>query len=182
MIHEFLGVRPSFDDSNFIAPSADVIGDVRLGRGASVWFNATVRGDVNWIRIGAGTNVQDNCVVHVTNRTAPTTIGEGVTLGHGAIVHGCTIGDNVLVGMGAIVLDHARIGRDVVIGAQALLTQGIEIPPRSLVLGSPARRIRELTDEEVAKIRVYAQHYLRYSAIYRGVETPATNPFYDPIS
>jgi len=179
MIHEFLGVHPAYDDSNFIAPSADVIGDVTLGQGASVWFNATVRGDVNWIRIGAASNIQDNCVVHVTHRTAPTTIGEGVTVGHGAIVHGCTVRDNVLVGMGAILLDHCDVGRDTIVGAKALVTQGMKIPPRSLVLGAPARVVRELSAEEIDRIGRYSENYLKYSAVYRGVEKPDRNPFYE---
>ncbi len=178
MIRSFLGVTPVFDDTNFIAPSAEVIGDVTLGEGASIWFNATVRGDVNWIRIGAASNIQDNAVVHVTKGVAPTRIGEGVTVGHSAVVHGCTVEDNVLVGMGAVLLDHCVIGRDSIVGARALVTQGTHIPPRSLVLGSPARVVRALTDEEVEQIRTYARNYLQYSAIYRGVEQPETNPFY----
>jgi len=178
MIRPFLQAIPVADASNFIAPSAEVIGDVTLGKGASVWFNATVRGDVNRIRIGAETNIQDNAVVHVTKGTAPTVIGAGVTVGHGAVVHGCTIEDNVLVGMGAVLLDHCVIGRDSIVGARALVTQGTKIPPRSLVLGSPARVVRELTDEEVVRIGAYAKNYLEYSAIYRAEVQPDRNPFY----
>ena len=180
MLHDFLGRSPAVDDSNFVAPSADVIGDVKLGSESSVWFNATVRGDVNWIRIGARSNVQDGCVIHVTNATGPTTIGAEVTLGHGAIVHGCEVADRVLEGMGAVVLDGARIGSDVLIGARSLVTKGTVIPERSLVLGSPARVVRSLTDEEVAAVRGYADHYVRYSRIYLGIDEPTTNPFYDP--
>lgn len=179
MLHEFLGRSPVVDDSNFVADSADVIGDVALGPESSVWFNATVRGDVNWIRIGARSNVQDGCVVHVTNGTAPTTIGDDVTLGHGAIVHGCTIGDGVLVGMGAVVLDDAEIGAGSLIGARALVTKGTKVPPGSLVLGSPARVVRELTDQEIRGVRGYADHYVRYSRIYLGLDQPEENPFYD---
>lgn len=179
MIRPFLDAIPLFDDTNFIAPSAEVIGDVTLGENASIWFNATVRGDVNWIRIGPASNVQDNAVVHVTNRVAPTDIGAGVTIGHSAIVHGCTIEDNVLVGMGAIILDHAVIGRDSIVGARALVTARTQIPPRSLVLGAPAKVVRSLTDEEVASIRTYAENYQHYSRIYRGVEVPERNPFYE---
>jgi len=178
MIRPFIHTHPVYDDSNFIAPSADIIGDVRLGPGASIWFNATVRGDVNWIRIGEASNIQDNAVVHVTNGTAPTRIGDRVTVGHSAVVHGCTIEDNVLIGMGAILLDHAVIGRDSIVGARALVTTGTRVPPRSLVLGSPAKVVRTLTDEEVETIGRYAANYLRYSAIYRGEEQPDTNPFY----
>ncbi|QXD15969.1 gamma carbonic anhydrase family protein [Rhodocaloribacter litoris] len=179
MVRAFLGVTPVYDETNYIAPSAEVIGDVTLGKGASVWFNATVRGDVNWIRIGAASNIQDNAVVHVTKGVAPTDIGEGVTVGHSAVVHGCTVEDNVLVGMGAVLLDHCVIGRDSIVGARALVTQGTRIPPRSLVLGSPARVVRELTDEEVEQIRTFARNYLHYSAIYRGEARPETNPFYE---
>jgi len=179
MTHPFIDASPQFDDSNFIAPSADVIGDVTLGAGASVWFHATIRGDVHWIRIGAASNVQDNAVVHVSKGTAPTTIGDGVTIGHGAIVHGCTIGDNVLIGMGAIVMDHAEIGAGSIVGAGALVTAGTIVPPGSLVLGRPAKVKRALGEEEVADIAVYARNYLRYSAIYRGAEQPGANPFYE---
>ena len=178
MILPFLDAYPAFDDSNYIAPTAAVIGDVTLGRYASIWHNVTVRADVNWIRIGERTNIQDNSVIHVTNRTAPTLIGNGVTVGHSVVLHGCQVEDNVLVGIGAVVLDHAVIGRDSIVGARTLVTKRIKIPPRSLVLGSPARVVRPLSEEEVASIRRYAEHYLRYSAIYRGEEKPKKNPFY----
>lgn len=179
MIHDFLGVTPRRDETNFIAPSADVIGDVTLGREASIWFGAVVRGDVNWIEIGAGSNVQDNATVHVTNGTAPTRIGRHVTVGHNAVVHGCNVQDRVLVGMNAVVMDHAVIGHDSIVGAGALVTARTEVPPHSLVLGSPARVVRRLTDAEVESVQVYAEHYLHYSRIYRGEETPARNPFYE---
>ncbi len=179
MIQSFLGVEPTYDDTNFIAETAVVIGDVTLGPEASVWHHVTIRGDVNWIRIGRASNVQDNTVVHVTHGTAPTDIGDYVTIGHGAIVHGCTIEDNVLIGMGATVMDHAVIGRNSIVGARALVTQRTEVPPRSLVLGHPAKVVRELTDEEVATIRPYADNYVRYRAIHRGDETPAKNPYYE---
>ncbi|MGI9174443.1 MAG: gamma carbonic anhydrase family protein [Rhodothermales bacterium] len=178
MIHPFLDAHPQHDESNFIAPSADVIGDVRLGQGASVWFNATVRGDVNWIEIGEASNVQDGAVVHVTGGTSPTRIGARVTVGHSAVVHGCTIEDDVLVGMGAVILDDAVIGKESIVGARALVTGRVQIPPRSLVLGTPANVVRTLTDEEVERIGRYAERYLQLSAIYRGVETPEQNPFY----
>lgn len=178
MIQDFLGASPRFDESNFIADSASVIGDVTLGAGSSIWFNATVRGDVNWIRIGSETSIQDNAVVHVTNRTAPTTIGNRVTVGHSAVVHGCTVHDRVLIGIGSIILDFAEIGSDSIVGAGALITSGIKIPERSLVLGSPARVVRELTDEEVATVSRYADNYARYTRIYLGKERPERNPFY----
>ncbi len=178
MIESFLGTEPQFNDSNFIAETAVVIGDVALGPGASIWHNVTIRGDVNWIRIGKASNVQDNTVIHVTHGTAPTDIGDHVTIGHGAIIHGCTIENNVLIGMGATVMDHAVIGESSIVGAQALVTQRTEVPPRSLVLGQPAEVVRELSEDEVSTIGDYAENYLRYSAIYRGAETPDTNPFY----
>lgn len=179
MTRPFLDAYPLFDDTNFIAPSAEVIGDVALGARASVWFNATIRGDVNWIRIGDESNVQDNAVVHVTNRTAPTSIGAGVTVGHSAVVHGCTIQDHVLIGIGTVILDHAIVGSDSIVGARALITGRMEIPPRSLVLGAPAKVVRPLSDEEVASIRTYAANYVRYRAIYLGDEVPEKNPFYE---
>lgn len=177
-VQTFLGVRPTFDDSNYIAPTAVLIGDVVLGHGASVWHHATIRGDVNWIRVGERSNIQDNSVVHVTHGSAPTRIGSDVTVGHRAIIHGCTIEDHVLIGMGAIVMDHAVVGRDSIVGAGALVTTGTIIPPRSMALGVPARVVRTLNDEEVATIGEYAANYVRYSAIYLGVERPAQNPFY----
>jgi carbonic anhydrase/acetyltransferase-like protein (isoleucine patch superfamily) len=179
MIRSFLGVTPELAGSNFVADSADVIGDVCIGLHSSVWFNVTIRGDVNWIRIGDRSNIQDNCCIHVTHKSAPTSIGNEVTVGHGAIIHGCTIRDRVLVGMGAIVLDHADIGSDSIIGAGSLVTSRTVIPPRSMVLGSPAKVVRSLTEEEVASIRYFANNYVDYSAIYLGVSTPAENPYYD---
>lgn len=179
MVRSFLGCEPDYDETNYIADTAVVIGDVTLGEHVSIWHHCTVRGDVNWIRIGEETNVQDNTVIHVTHGTAPTDIGARVTIGHGAIVHGCTIEDEVLIGMGATVLDHAVIGRHSIVGAQALVTKETEVPPRSLVLGQPAEVVRKLTEEEVASIREGAANYVRYSAVHDGREQPATNPWYD---
>ncbi|HYE59217.1 MAG TPA: gamma carbonic anhydrase family protein, partial [Rhodothermales bacterium] len=169
MLHPFIGRAPVFDETVWIAPSADVIGDVVFGPECSVWFQAVVRGDVNYVRLGARTNVQDGAVLHVTNRTAPLVIGDDVTIGHGAIVHGCTVRDRVLVGMGAVVMDHAVIGEDTILGARTLVTQGVEIPPRSLVIGAPAKVVRSLTDDEVATVRRFASNYVRYSRIMLGV-------------
>lgn len=178
MIKPFLGTTPQYDNSNYIAETAVVIGDVTLGAQASIWHHCTVRGDVNWIRIGKASNVQDNTVVHVTHGSAPTDIGAYVTIGHGAIIHGCTIDDTVLIGMGATVMDHAHIGTHSIVGAGALVTKDTTVPPRSLVLGQPATVVRELTDEEVDTIRPYANNYVRYSAIHDGRETPDENPYY----
>jgi len=178
MIKSFLDVEPTYDDTNYIADTAVLVGDVTLGRNASIWHQCTLRGDVNWIRVGANTNVQDNTVVHVTHGTAPTDIGAGVTIGHGAIVHGCTVEDDVLVGMGATILDRAVIGRHSIVGARALVTKGTNIPPRSLVLGQPAEVVREVTDEEVSGIEEGANNYLQYSAVHAGAEMPPENPWY----
>lgn len=180
MIESYLGVHPEYDSSTFIAESAAVIGDVRLGRQSSVWYNAVIRGDVNWIRIGAQSNVQDGAVVHVTHGTAPTRIGDLVTIGHSAVVHGCTIEDACLIGIGAVILDHAVIGEGSLVGARALVTGRTVIPPRSLVMGSPARVVRELRDEEVASVRENGMNYVRYRGIVLGEESPETNPFYSP--
>lgn len=180
MIRSFLDQEPDYDDSNYIAETAVVIGDVTLGEQASIWHHCTLRGDVNWIRIGPETNIQDNTVVHVTHGTAPTEVGTRVTIGHSAVIHGCTIDDEVLIGMGATVLDHAEIGRHSIVGAQALVTKNTEIPPRSLVLGQPAEVVRELTDDEVRAIQEGADNYVRYAAVHDGRETPSENPWYNP--
>lgn len=168
MLHPFKGIVPTVDRTVFLAPSADVIGDVVLGAYCSVWFNATIRGDVNRIRIGSETNIQDNAVVHVTGITGPATIGNRVTIGHGAIVHGCTVEDRVLIGMGSIILDQAVIGTGSIVGAGALVTSRTVVPPGSLVYGNPARVIRPLTDAERASIEVFADKYLQNIIAYRG--------------
>ena len=179
MIESFLGTHPILDESNFVAENAILVGDVTLGRDTSIWFGAVVRGDVNWIHIGGGSNVQDHAVVHVTHRTAPTKIGSFVSIAHQAVVHGCTIADRVLLGIGCIVLDHAEIGSDTIVGAGAVITPRTIIPPRSLVMGVPARVVRTLDDDEVESIRRNAENYVMYSRIYRGLELPSENPFYD---
>jgi carbonic anhydrase/acetyltransferase-like protein (isoleucine patch superfamily) len=136
-------------DTAFIAPGAVVLGDVTVGEDVGIWYNATVRGDRGSIVIGKGSNVQDNAVVHMDDNF-PVTIGENVTIGHGAIVHGCTIGDNCLVGMGAIIMNGAHIGANCIVGAGALVTQGTEVPDNSLILGNPAKIKRAVTEEEIA--------------------------------
>lgn len=153
-------------DSAFIANTATVVGDVHIGEGASVWFGAVVRGDVGAIEIGKGSNVQDGSVLHVP-WGGSIAIGEDVTVGHRAVVHGCAIGNRVLVGMGAIIMDGARIGDDSIVGAAALVTEGMEIPPRSLVLGIPAKVKRQLTDEEVYGLAEHAREYARLAEEYR---------------
>ena len=146
--------------------SAQVIGDVTIGAESSVWMNVVIRGDVNQIRIGARSNVQDLTMVHVMRGTHPTVIGDEVTIGHAAVVHGCAIEDRVLIGMGAILLNGVKVGHDSVIAAGSLLTEGTEVPPRSLVMGRPAKVKRALTDEEVAEIKWYADSYVAYRLEY----------------
>ena len=143
---------------------------------ASIWFGASLRGDVHWIHVGASSNVQDNATVHVSRGTHPCWIGTGVTIGHNAVVHGCTVEDDVLIGMGAVVLDGAVVGAGSLVGAGALVTGGTRIPPRSLVLGSPARVVRPLTEAEVERNRANAAHYVHMARMYRGVETPEATP------
>jgi len=143
----------------FIAKSADVVGKVKLGNFISVWFQVVLRGDVDSITIGDRTNIQDGSVVHVA-AGYPTIIGEGVSIGHKAIIHGCEIGDNVLVGMGAIILNGAQIGENSIVGAGSLVTQGKVFPPNSLIMGSPAKVVRELKPEEIQSIRDNAEEYL----------------------
>jgi carbonic anhydrase/acetyltransferase-like protein (isoleucine patch superfamily) len=178
MIYAFLDSNPVFNESNFIAPSADIIGDVTLGEEASVWFNTTIRGDVNWISIGRRSNVQDNCCIHVTNQTCPTEIGDEVTIGHGAVIHGCTIRDRVLIGMNAVVLDKAIIEEDVIIAAGSLVPPGKTMPSGHLCMGSPCKPVRPLTSEEIASIRQYSDNYVKYSRAYMQKDSYTTNPFY----
>ncbi|MGI3777564.1 MAG: gamma carbonic anhydrase family protein [Janthinobacterium lividum] len=143
----------------WVAPGAHVIGQVRLGADVGVWFGAVLRGDNAAIEVGARTNIQENAVLHVDPGT-PLSIGEGVTVGHGAIVHGCTVGNNVLVGMGAVVMNRAVIGADSLVAAAAVVTEGKMFPPGSLIVGSPARVVRALTETEIAGLRRSAAHYV----------------------
>jgi carbonic anhydrase/acetyltransferase-like protein (isoleucine patch superfamily) len=158
MIHSFEGKAPRIHQSAFVAWNAEVEGDVELAEGASVWYGATLRGDVASIRIGARSNVQDGAVIHVDDG-APCVLGDEVTVGHGAVVHACTVGDRCLVGMGAVILDRAEIGEESIVGAGALVTQGKKFPPRSMILGSPAKVARELTAEEAAGLGAHAKGY-----------------------
>ena len=145
-----------------------VTGDVELGPESSLWFGTVVRGDVNTVRIGARTNVQDGTVIHVTTRTHPTVIGDDVTIGHRAVLHGCTVHDRCLIGIGAIVLDGAVVGPDAMVGAGALVPPGAVVPPGTLVMGQPARPRRPLTPEEIAFLRTSAANYVSYAARYRA--------------
>ena len=160
MIYKLNENKPQFpDDGDFwVAPDANVIGKIRLNTGASVWFGATLRGDNEWIDIGAGSNVQENSVLH-TDIGFPLTIGHNCTIGHKAILHGCTIGDQSLIGMGAIVLNGAQIGRNCLIGAGALITEGKIIPDNSLVVGAPGKVVRSLTEAEIEGLLASATGY-----------------------
>lgn len=147
----------------FVAPSASVTGNVSLGEESSIWHNVTLRGDLAPVLIGRGSNVQDGSVLHVAH-DLPCVLGQDVTVGHGAIVHGCKVADRCLIGMGSIILNGAEIGEESIVGAGALVTEGKKIPPRSLVLGNPAKIVRQVRDEEVEKIIASAAHYRRLAA------------------
>jgi carbonic anhydrase/acetyltransferase-like protein (isoleucine patch superfamily) len=161
-------------DEFFVAPSAAVIGRVHLGRDASVWFSAVLRGDGNEIRLGDRSNVQDNAVIHVDS-DAPATVGHDVTIGHSAVVHGCTVGNFALIGIGATILSHAKIGNYCLVGAGALITERKEFEDGSLILGAPARRIRSLTDQERRMLEQSAEHYVANGRRYRR-ELAAAKP------
>lgn len=158
MIKKFEGIEPQIEESVFVAESADIIGRVKIGKGSSIWYNTVLRGDENSIIIGENTNIQDGTIVHV-GWDRDTIIGNNVTVGHKAIIHGCKIGEYSLVGMGSIVLDGAEIGEYTMIGAGSLVTKK-KFPPGVLLLGSPAKVIRELTDEEKNSLKTSAQHYV----------------------
>ena len=166
MIRPHRGRLPRVDPTAFIDDSAQVIGDVEIGEESSVWMAVVIRGDVNSIRIGRRTNLQDGTIVHVMTRTHQTTIGDNVTVGHGAIVHGCTIEDRCLIGMGAILLNGSHVGTGSIVAAGSLLVEGMQVPPRSLVMGSPGKVKRTLTDAEVADIQGYADRYVGYRLDY----------------
>jgi carbonic anhydrase/acetyltransferase-like protein (isoleucine patch superfamily) len=158
-LDKFLRKKPKLGQGVYIAKTAVVIGEVALGAHSSVWYGAVLRGDINRIVVGHHTNIQDNAVLHLAD-DFPCLVGNWATIGHGAIVHACTVGDEVLVGMGAVILDGAVIGKQSIIGAKALVTQEMEIPPGSLVLGAPAKVARQLTKKERAKLKWWAQKYV----------------------
>jgi carbonic anhydrase/acetyltransferase-like protein (isoleucine patch superfamily) len=166
MIRPYKGITPKLGERVYVDESAQVIGDVELGDHASVWMNAVVRGDVHSIRIGPYSNVQDNCVVHVFKALHPTVIADHVTIGHSATIHGCRIDSYCLIGMGATILNGAQVGEDTIIAAGTLVPEGMVIPPRSLVMGLPAKFKRQLTDEERESIRRYAANYFDYKESY----------------
>ncbi|MBZ2199306.1 gamma carbonic anhydrase family protein [Occultella gossypii] len=163
----FDGVHPEIDPTAFVAPTATLIGDVRVGARTGVFYGAVVRGDLAPIRVGAGTNLQDNVVVHA-DPDFPATIGDGVTVGHGAVVHGCTVADGCLIGMSATVMNGAVIGAGSLVAAGALVLEGTQVPPHSLVAGVPAKVRRELTDDEIAGLAESASRYVEISRRHRG--------------
>jgi len=168
MIRPFRGTHPQVSATAFIEESAQVIGDVHIGEHSSVWFNAVVRGDVFYIRIGDRTNIQDGTVIHVSNGTHATILEDEVTVGHNVTLHGCYIERGSLIGIGSIVMDGVRVGAQSLVAAGSLLSPGTQIPPRSLVMGAPARVKRPLTDEEVAGLSHFWQNYIEYTRVYKG--------------
>lgn len=166
-IYALDGVAPELDDDCWIAPDANVIGNVRVAQGVSVWFGATIRGDNEPITLGDGCNIQENSVLH-TDPGYPLHVGAGVTVGHKAMLHGCTIHDGALIGMGAIILNGAVIGKNALIGAGAMITEGKKIPEGALVMGSPGRVVRQLDEKALAGMRRNADHYVENMRRYRG--------------
>jgi carbonic anhydrase/acetyltransferase-like protein (isoleucine patch superfamily) len=168
MIRGFGGKRPVIDPTAYVADTATVVGDVAVGPRSSIWFGTVVRGDVFHVHIGAETSIQDNTVIHVTHDRYATSVGNRVTVGHGVILHGCTVHDLVIVGMGAIILDQAEVGERCIVGAGALVTPGTKIPPGHLVVGAPARVKRPLTEDELAWLESSAEHYVQLTEKYRS--------------
>ena len=164
------GKWPRIAPTAFIAPSAVIVGDVEIGEEASIWFGVVIRGDTEAVRIGARSNIQDNCAIHVTQGTHPTILEEEVTLGHGAIVHGATVRRGALIGIRATVMDGADVGESAFIGAGALVTPRTIVPPRTLWLGAPAKKVRELSEAEVADLRHYHLNYLGYKEEYFKID------------
>ena len=170
MIKSFQNLSPKIHETAFVAENAIIIGDVEIGAESSVWFGSVLRGDVNFIRIGARTNVQDGCVIHVSSKTHLTVLEDEVTLGHRVTLHGCYVETGCLIGIGAIVLDGARVGRNSLVGAGSLVTPNTRIPPGSLVMGSPAKVKRVLTDEEIYNLPPFWQNYTALAKIYKREE------------
>ena len=165
-VYQLDPLTPVIDDSAWVADNAQVIGDVRMGPNSSVWFNSVVRGDTATISIGEGSNIQDGSVLHV-DMNLPLTIGKHVTVGHMVQLHGCTIGDESLIGIGAIVLNHAKIGKNCLVGAGSLVTEGKEFPDGSMIMGSPAKVVRQLTPEQIEGLRRSAQSYVKNAQRYK---------------
>ena len=168
MIKDFQGVSPKIHETVFVAENAVIIGDVEIGENSSVWYGAILRGDVNFIRIGARTNVQDGTIIHVTSKTHPTVLEDEITLGHRVTLHGCHVETGCLIGIGAIVMDGVRVGRNSLVAAGSLVTPDTRIPEKSLVMGSPAKVKRLLTDEESDNLAQFWRRYVELSLIYSG--------------
>ena len=167
MLRPYRSIVPRVHPTAFVDDSAQVIGSVEIGEESGIWMNAVLRGDVNTIRVGRQTNLQDGCIVHVMRGTHPTWLGDQVTVGHGAILHGCTVRDRCLIGVGAILLNGAEIGEESIVAAGTLVTEGTTFPPRSLVMGRPGIRKRDLRDDEVAGILAYAARYVEHREDYQ---------------
>lgn len=167
MIKSFQGVAPKIHQTAFVAEDAVIIGDVEIGENASVWYGSILRGDVNFIRIGARTNIQDGTVIHVSRETHSTILEEEITVGHRVTLHGCYVEKGCLIGIGAIILDGARIGRNSLVAAGSLVTPGTQIPPQSLVMGSPARVKRQLSDDEAKDLEKFWRNYVLLNEIYK---------------
>jgi carbonic anhydrase/acetyltransferase-like protein (isoleucine patch superfamily) len=172
MLKEFNGILPELGSNVYVAETAAVIGDVKIGDGSNIWYGAVIRGDVNFIRIGKNTNIQDGCVLHVSEGTLSLKIGNEVTVGHNATVHGCTIEDNVLIGMGAVLLDNCLISGNSVVAAGAVVKEDFVVPEGVLVAGVPAKIIRNLTDNEILLLRESSRHYVELAKIYSGRNSP----------
>ncbi len=168
MLHNYQGKAPKLDKSVFCVNSAEIIGDVEIGAHSSIWFQVVIRGDVNFIRIGEKTNIQDGTVIHVTQETHPTVLGDDVTIGHNVTLHGCKIGNRCLIGMGAVVLDGAEIDDDAMVAAGALVTPGTRVPSGTLYAGSPAKYKRHLSDDEIVSLKQSAQNYVDYAANFQS--------------
>ena len=166
MLHEYKGKLPKLGDRVFIAEGAEIVGDVEIGDHSSIWFNCVIRGDVHFIRIGKHTNIQDGSVAHGMLNQYSVIVGDYVTVGHGVMMHGCTIESHCLIGMRATILNNVTIGANSIVGAAALITENTIVPPRSLVIGMPAKVKRQLSDEEVASIDEYAKRYYNYKESY----------------
>ncbi len=176
MLRSFSGYFPVIPSSSYVDVSAQILGDVSLGEHSSVWMNAVLRGDVHAITVGARSNVQDNAVLHGQRGVWPVVVGDGCTIGHGAIVHGCVLEDDVLVGMGAVILNGARVGAGSIIAAGAVVTEGAQIPAGSLVTGVPGKVRRGLHTTDLDLIRTYAQNYVEYTAMYLAEVREGASP------
>lgn len=170
LIKTLLGKTPQFGENTYIAENATIIGDVVMGKECSIWFNAVIRGDVNFIKTGDRVNVQDGAIIHCTYQKAPTTIGNNVSIGHQAMVHGCTIDDNVLIGMGAIVMDHVHIQSNCIIAAGAVVLENTVVEANSIYAGVPAKKVKTLDEANTNEIQRIANNYVKYSSWYKEGE------------